>query len=101
MQFQYNTFTIISLVILTSTLFYTLCVVEKSDKELFTPEVNPLTDIIFDHMTLHDTDYPAYIKMLVTNQNTNLNIIQSEVYYEFKTLHNLDLLTKDLINTKY
>ena len=62
---------------------------------------DPLIDNIYEHLIQNDTDFEAYLKVLSDNNNMNLKMIDLNNYYEFKTLKNLNLLTKDKINAKF
>jgi len=53
-----------------------------------------IIDSVFDYINAHEGTFADYINFLTSIKNTNLNIIDSQVFATFNALKKRNLLTK-------
>lgn len=53
-----------------------------------------IIDSVFDYINAHEGTFADYINFLTSIKNTNLNIIDSQVFATFNVLKKRNLLTK-------
>jgi hypothetical protein len=71
--------------------------VKYDKKEGFTND-NQLIDGVLKVMDTKDIQFAEYINFIRDNKVTNLKLINNDVFYEFKALHKLNLLTRGHIS---
>lgn len=70
----------------------------KKDKfENVSPEINTQIDQIYDYIMNNDAKYTDYLDFLITIRNTNLEIINAEVFSLFKAAKKRNTFTKEMI----
>lgn len=65
-------------------------------KESFT-DTDDLANGVLEFMKNEKVEFAEYIQFLRNNKVTNLNLISADLFYEFKTMQKLRLLTKGTI----
>ena len=67
---------------------------KKESMTNISEENQKVVDALFDYIT-PETTFADYINFLTSIKNTNLNIIDSDVFSSFKALKKKDLLKKE------
>lgn len=70
----------------------------KKDKfENVSPEINTQIDQIYDYIMNNDPKYTDYLDFLIEIHNTNLELINAEVFSLFKGAKKRNTFTKEMI----
>lgn len=70
----------------------------KKDKfENISPEMNDQIDQIYNYIMSNDAKYTDYLDFLIEIRNTNLELINAEVFSLFKAAKKRNTFTKEMI----
>jgi ABC-type dipeptide/oligopeptide/nickel transport system permease component len=85
------------LLILIAIVFAYFFFFKKDTFQNVSPEINQQIDQIYDYIMNNDPKYTNYLDFLISIHNTNLELINAEVFSLFKGAKKRNMFTKEMI----
>jgi hypothetical protein len=90
-------FTNTHIIIIVILLFSYFLFFKKESYENVSPEINTQIDQIYDYIMNNDPTYIDYLNFLINIHNTNILLVNSEVFALFKGAKKRNTFTKEMI----